>query len=148
MSGAGGRPEAVRVGPMAAEAVAADAGAAVVIAAGDASARDPARRLAPEIGAAGRRDREARRQQAIRDVLAVSAGLPLGEITAELRRALALHGVGPQPEAWLDAVGSDVALGNIYVVSEQAMADTGSVLPRAADEGGGTGDGGRDLGPT
>ena len=97
---------------------------------------DCARRLAPEIGAAGRRRREARRQQAIRDVLPVSPGLTVPQITAVLRQALATRGVGPQPEAWLDAVASDAALGNIYVVSEQAMADTGAVLPRATERRG------------
>jgi len=136
-AGPGVQPGAVQVGPVASDPVAGDEG----------SGPDPARRLAPEIGAAARRRREARRQQAIRDVLPVSPGLAVRQIKSVLREALAIRGVGPQPEAWLAAVASDAALGNVYVVSEQAMADTGDVLPRATDEGDRTGGNGRDVEP-
>lgn len=78
-------------------------------------------------GAALRRTRNAQSQQAIRDILYESNGKSLEQVKRDLQRALTDRGMGPQPESWMDAVASDVAMGHIYVVSEQAMADTGEV---------------------
>jgi len=78
-----------------------------------------------------RRQRAAQRQQAIRDVLSGSRGQPVARVKGALHRALAARGVSPQPDSWVDAVASDAASGYIYVVNQQAMADTGDVLPRA-----------------
>jgi hypothetical protein len=78
-----------------------------------------------------RREFAAQRQQAIRDVLRGSKGQPVERVKDALRRALAVRGASPQPEPWINAVASDAARGHIYVVNQQAMADTGDVLPRA-----------------
>ncbi len=84
-----------------------------------------------------RRERAAQQQQAIRDVLPGSKGRPVERVKDALHRALAARGVSPQPASWVDAVASDAAMGYIYVVNQQAMADTGDVLPRAirSDQG-------------
>jgi len=88
-------------------------------------------------GVRWRRERAAQRQQAIRDVLPGSKGRPVERVKDALHRALAARGVSPQPASWVDAVASDAAMGYIYVVNQQAMADTGDVLPRAirSDQG-------------
>jgi len=81
-------------------------------------------------GAAIRRMRNALRQQAIREILDESNGQSVEQVKQGLVRALADRGMSQQPESWMNAVASDVAMGHIYVVSEQAMADTSDVVPR------------------
>ena len=84
------------------------------------------------VGDARRHRREAAlRQRAILDAVQMGKGQPVERIKRELVRALEARGAGPQPEGWLIAVASDAALGNVYVVSEQALTDTGTVLRRS-----------------
>lgn len=78
-------------------------------------------------GDAHRRE-AALRQRAILDAVHMGKGQPVEIIKRELVRALEARGAGPQPEAWLNAVASDAALGNVYVINEQALTDTGTVL--------------------
>ncbi len=80
-----------------------------------------------------RRERAALRQQAIREVLLGAEGQPVARVRADLQAALTARGAAPQPDGWIEAVASDAALGRIYVVSEQAMNDTGGELPREGD---------------
>lgn len=77
-----------------------------------------------------RRKQDAQRQRAILDILPGSKGLPVEQVKRDLEQALAAREVALQPEPWMSAVASDAALGHIYVVSEQAMADTREVVPR------------------
>jgi hypothetical protein len=77
-----------------------------------------------------RRREAARTQRAIRDVVDKGTGQPVATVKADLVAALERLGVDPPPQAWLDAVASDAAVGHIYVVSERAMADTGMAAGR------------------
>lgn len=86
-----------------------------------------------DTGPRWRRERAALRQQAIRQILLGAKGQPVAQVRADLNAALTARGAAPQPDGWMEAVASDAALGRIYVVSEQAMSDTGDVLPREGD---------------
>jgi hypothetical protein len=68
-------------------------------------------------------------QDAVTSIAHRYAGASETEATEALAAALADRGLPPQPERWVEAVVSAAVAGRIYVVSEQAVADTGTHHP-------------------
>lgn len=84
------------------------------------TAYDPSVSLAEE-----RHRADAARQVVIDQVLRSHGGGAAAQIAPVLRAALREHGLSAQPDAWLDAVASELSNGHVYLVS-QAAADTRS----------------------
>jgi hypothetical protein len=63
-------------------------------------------------------------QDAVTAIAQRYAGADEGEATVALEAALADRGLPPQPARWVEAVVSAAVTGHVYVVSEQALADT------------------------
>jgi hypothetical protein len=60
-------------------------------------------------------------------------GASEAEATEAFEAALADRGLPPQPERWVEAVVSAAVEGRVYVVNEQALADTGTEVPALND---------------
>jgi hypothetical protein len=84
----------------------------------------------PDAGDLGvRRQREAGRQAAVYEAFGIARGGTMQRARAALVQAMGARGLPLPPAPWLDAVASDIAAGNIYIVSGPAMQDVGLQLP-------------------
>jgi hypothetical protein len=76
-----------------------------------------------------RRQRTAVRQQVIAEIAERGEGRPVRELARELEEALSRRGLDAEPRTWLRAVAADAAIGNVYVISEEAIRDAGLEMP-------------------
>jgi hypothetical protein len=70
-----------------------------------------------------------RLQEAVNEVVATCQGRSLDEAVSAVLDAVARRGQPPQPHRWVEAVATGAIAGRTYVVSEEALADTGVELP-------------------
>jgi putative methionine-R-sulfoxide reductase with GAF domain len=71
----------------------------------------------------------ARLQEAVNEVVASCAGRSLDEAVSAMVEAVARRGQPPQPDRWVEAVATGAIAGRTYVVSQEALEDTGVELP-------------------
>jgi hypothetical protein len=83
----------------------------------------------PEQHPAEHRLSSARLQEAVNDVVARCEGRTLDEAIVALGEALARRGQPAQPQRWVEAVAASAIAGRTYVVSAEAVADTGTEVP-------------------
>ena len=83
----------------------------------------------PEQDAHHHRESSARLQEAVADVVASHQGRTLDEAIEAVNDAVARHGRPPQPDRWVEAVAMDAINGRTYVLTQQALTDTGVDVP-------------------
>jgi hypothetical protein len=83
----------------------------------------------PEQDPAEHRVSSVRLQEAVNEVVATCAGRSFDEAVSAVVEAVARRGQPPQPDRWVEAVATGAIDGRTYVVSREALADTGVVLP-------------------
>jgi hypothetical protein len=83
----------------------------------------------PEQDQARHRESSAHLQEAVNDVVSTCQGRSLDEAVEAVNEAVRQRGQPAQPHRWVDAVAMDAIAGRTYVVSQQALVDTGMDVP-------------------